>query len=46
MSYLFDETRCRICVPASEVIEGRLGDGIEEILGLRSGEDVQILYPS
>jgi len=26
----------RICVPASDVIDGRLGDGVEEILGLRT----------
>ena len=34
----------RICVPASDAIDGKLGDGVEEILGLRNGEDVQMLY--
>jgi hypothetical protein len=44
MSCIIDENECRLCVPASDAIDGRLGDGIEEILGLRSGEDVQMLY--
>jgi hypothetical protein len=34
----------RICVPASDAIDGRLGGGIDEILGLRSGKSVQMLY--
>ena len=32
----------RICVPASDAIDGRLGSGIEEILGLRSGMSVHM----
>jgi hypothetical protein len=36
-----DETP-RICVPASDAVDGRLGGGIEEILSLRSGKSVQM----
>ena len=39
----------RICVPASDVIEGNIGDGdgVKEILHTlrtRNGENVQIIY--
>ena len=30
----------RICIPASDAITGRLGEGVEEILGMRTGEHV------
>jgi hypothetical protein len=38
MSCIVDENQFRICVPASDAINGRLGDGVEDILGLRNGE--------
>jgi hypothetical protein len=28
----------RMCIPASDVIDGRLGDGVEEMLGMQTGE--------
>jgi hypothetical protein len=28
----------RICIPASDIIDGNLGDGVEEILGLSGGK--------
>ena len=44
MSRIIDEYNFRICVPASDAIDGNLGDGVEEILSLRIGEDIQPLY--
>jgi hypothetical protein len=40
MSCLIEEDKFRICVPASDAITGELGEGVEEILGMRSGEHV------
>lgn len=37
MVIIIDDDRSRICVPASDAIDGRLGNGVEELLGLRSG---------
>ena len=32
----------RICVPASDAINGSIGEGIEDILNIRSGKRVQV----
>ena len=39
MFCLIDED-LRICVPASDAISGEIGEGVEEILGMRTGEHV------
>jgi hypothetical protein len=38
MSCLIYEIQLRICIPASDAIAGRLGEGVEEILGMRDGD--------
>jgi hypothetical protein len=32
----------RICIPASDAIAGRFGEGVEEILGMKNGERGQM----
>ena len=34
-----------MCVQASDIIDGRLEDGVEEILGMRNGMRVQSYAP-
>jgi hypothetical protein len=34
----------RICVPASDAVDGRLGDGVEQILAIRNGERAQMIF--
>jgi hypothetical protein len=41
MSCIIDPNQFRICVPASDAVDGKLGDGVEEILAIRDGEWVQ-----
>ena len=41
MSRIADQCQFRLCVPASDFIAGRLGDGVKEILALRNGEHGQ-----
>ena len=44
---LTDESQLRICVPASDVIDGNIGEGVKEILSTlrtRNGENVQTIY--
>ena len=31
-------SQSRICVPVSDLISGRLGDGIKKLLGVKTGE--------
>ena len=38
ISWITDQNQFRICVPASDAIAGRLGDGVKDILALRNGE--------
>lgn len=40
---LTDESQLRICVPASDVIDGNIGEGVKEIMSTlrtRNGENV------
>lgn len=46
MSGVIEKYQFRICVPASDAIDGGLGYGVKEILSLRTGERVQIMYYS
>ena len=46
MSGVIDKYQFRICVPAADAIDGKLGYRVEEILGLKNGERVQIVYYS
>ena len=46
MSCLIDENQFRLCIPTSDAIAGRLGEGVEEILGMRTGEYVYMIYDS
>ena len=41
MSRITDQSQFRVCVPAEDVIAGRLGDGVKDILALRNGEHGQ-----
>ena len=41
MSRIADQSQFRVCVPASDFIAGRLGDGLKDILALRNGEHGQ-----
>ena len=38
MSCLIYDIQFRICIPASDAIEGRIGEGVEEMLGMSTGE--------
>ncbi len=40
MSCIIDGNQFRICVPASDAIAGKLGEGVEEILDMRTGEHI------
>lgn len=35
------ETQFRICIPTSDAIEGRLGEGVEEILDMNNGDIIR-----
>ena len=35
------EIQFRICIPTSDAIEGRLGEGVEEILGMNNGNIIR-----
>ena len=41
--FIIDENHFRICVPASDAIAGRIGEGVEEILGLGKGEGENVM---
>ncbi|KAN0135844.1 hypothetical protein V8E53_006296 [Lactarius tabidus] len=43
MSGLIDEILFRICIPASDAIAGKLGEGVEEILGMTNVSVVLVL---
>jgi hypothetical protein len=43
---IIDQNQFRICVPASDAVDGRLGDGVEQILVIRNGESVQMSIAS
>ena len=45
MSRIADQSQFRVCVPAEDLIAGRLGDGVKDILALRNGEHGQHACP-
>ena len=42
---LADQCQFRVCVPASDVVAGRLGDEVKDILALRNGTHGQRYFP-
>lgn len=38
ISWSYYKIQSRICIPASDVIAGRFGEGVEEIIGMKTGE--------